>query len=102
DPATHEIYTLSLHDALPIFPGERVPAQGLATRHRPGRTGHLLPGPDGDAQKDLPGARIGQAARLLQIVPASGGRLPVLDVPDVRSEEHTSELQSPYELVCRL
>src|SRR5438094_4441278 len=26
----------------------------------------------------------------------------VLPVPRVRSEEHTSELQSPYELVCRL
>src|SRR5437867_8533061 len=26
----------------------------------------------------------------------------VASVPDARSEEHTSELQSPYDLVCRL
>src|SRR5437867_7276133 len=29
-------------------------------------------------------------------------RRPLVAVPDVRSEEHTSELQSPYDLVCRL
>src|SRR5207248_8464870 len=29
-------------------------------------------------------------------------RLDVADVEDDRSEEHTSELQSPYDLVCRL
>src|SRR5215471_18589412 len=58
DTATTEIYTLSLHDALPILPPRGRP-------HRP------------------PG-------RL-------GGR-PLL----VRSEEHTSELQSRRDLVCRL
>src|SRR5438094_4928653 len=55
-PATTEIYTLSLHDALPISCGQLAP--------EPGR-------------------------------PFGGG-------PHMRSEEHTSELQSPYELVCRL
>src|SRR5438309_2454337 len=55
-----EIYTLSLHDALPIstrrrYPGRRDPGQGAGGR------------------------------------PAQG-----------RSEEHTSELQSQFHLVCRL
>src|SRR5438094_3750401 len=30
------------------------------------------------------------------------GRPPVRRAPRARSEEHTSELQSPYDLVCRL
>src|SRR5579859_6328116 len=60
DTATSEIYTLSLHDALPIFPQ------------------------------------------------CPGSRLPIeLSIPDKvlsheRSEEHTSELQSQSNLVCRL
>src|ERR1022692_3533907 len=58
DTATTEIYTLSLHDALPIYPIPR--RQGA----HPGRI------------------------------------LPYLQRP--RSEEHTSELQSPCNLVCRL
>src|SRR6202165_4685227 len=62
DTATTEIYTLSLHDALPIS------ARGAA----------LLAG-------SLRGARPGSGR--------AGAR---------RSEEHTSELQSPNNLVCRL
>src|ERR671916_693304 len=65
DTATTEIYTLSLHDALPI-----------SLRNRP--------------RADGPGDRVGGAARR-----ATRG------VPD-RSEEHTSELQSHNDLVCRL
>src|SRR4051812_41635428 len=63
DTATTEIYTLSLHDALPIFQGHAGPHQPLG-RHLP----------------------VGQR-------PA---------VEHVRSEEHTSELQSHVNLVCRL
>src|SRR5256885_16641265 len=62
DTATTEIYTLSLHDALPIF------------------------------------------VRLLESAAAdradSGEKARGIDHP--RSEEHTSELQSPCNLVCRL
>src|SRR5256885_5087010 len=58
DTATTEIYTLSLHDALPIY------------RPPTGRAGPRPP-------------------------PADGGWC-------LRSEEHTSELQSPCNLVCRL
>src|SRR3712207_8367439 len=74
DTATTEIYTLSLHDALPICAQRRC----LARAH----------GPSGHARADLvraalpgPRRRAGAAAR---------------------SEEHTSELQSRQYLVCRL
>src|SRR5437762_12678548 len=69
-PATSEIYTLSLHDALPISPDHlrRVPQTRAEARQRAA-------------------AARGQAGR-------PGG--------DARSEEHTSELQSPMYLVCRL
>src|SRR3712207_7948323 len=73
DAATTEIYTLSLHDALPIF-------------------AHLLVG----RRAALRAERHGQALHHLQerAVPGAALRL--------RSEEHTSELQSRQYLVCRL
>src|SRR2546430_12282953 len=72
DTATTEIYTLSLHDALPICAQERLrpglgarPADAHIGSHDRRHPSHL---PDGDC----------------------------------RSEEHTSELQSQSNLVCRL
>src|SRR3712207_7637226 len=86
DTATTEIYTLSLHDALPIYAG------------RPPRP---VPGPPDD---DLPRPRRG--AGLLGAAPRRRpvGRRPLGGgVPGARrSEEHTSELQSRQYLVCRL
>src|SRR5258708_29235986 len=70
DTATTEIYTLSLHDALPICSGHRNPRR-MRERIR-GREGDL----GTQAGYCLPGCS--------------------------RSEEHTSELQSPDHLVCRL
>src|SRR5258707_13096971 len=64
DTATTEIYTLSLHDALPIFP----------------REGSLLPGTYNESR----GVTREQV------------------IQRMRSEEHTSELQSRQYLVCRL
>src|SRR3712207_9368924 len=76
DTATTEIYTLSLHDALPIY----VLAQpDLLLGHRP-----LL-------RDDL---FLGHRDRNLVVAYLGVGRL--------RSEEHTSELQSRQYLVCRL
>src|SRR2546426_9356079 len=73
DTATTEIYTLSLHDALPIYPERRREAL------RSGRCRVLLPRRDGrPVDRRVPAAVL------------------------VRSEEHTSELQSPCNLVCRL
>src|SRR2546430_5760213 len=80
DTATTEIYTLSLHDALPIWPAfpwwpaaARRTAWGstLATRRKRRPTSRPL--------------SIGTVSSLIS-----------------RSEEHTSELQSQSNLVCRL
>src|SRR3712207_7892489 len=85
DTATTEIYTLSLHDALPI--SARAPAGR-------GRRAGLGVGA-GDAGRDPrrrgPGPQQPGAG-------FAGRRRAVLG----RSEEHTSELQSRQYLVCRL
>src|SRR5688572_31403996 len=70
DTATTEIYTLSLHDALPI----------LASAD----------------QADAAGPRAQHRAEDLAPLPRTA------DGPQGRSEEHTSELQSQSNLVCRL
>src|SRR3712207_8209121 len=51
--ATTEIYTLSLHDALPMYPGERRLAGPVAADEP-----HLVPGgdPERDALHEQPGA----------------------------------------------
>src|SRR3712207_7764455 len=74
DTATTEIYTLSLHDALPIFLGH-IPA----------------------LREDAAG--LGALVEFVVSAPehAVGHR-----VVRIRSEEHTSELQSRQYLVCRL
>src|SRR5947207_15512580 len=72
DPATPEIYTLSLHDALPIS----FLCQGTTNTPVPLMAGTKLQAPLGTTA-----APAGQSAR---------------------SEEHTSELQSHSDLVCRL
>src|SRR5690242_21306973 len=78
DTATTEIYTLSLHDALPI--SVRTGLQYLITKY------------DSD-----------ESVRVV-VVGSVSGVIAEVKVPDVRkrSEEHTSELQSHVNLVCRL
>src|SRR5256886_5927752 len=71
DTATTEIYTLSLHDALPIS----WPAFPFLRCNRNARASKRSPRP---------------------------GNPPRQSAPGVRSEEHTSELQSQSNLVCRL
>src|SRR3712207_7497241 len=83
DTATTEIYTLSLHDALPIS-------------DRPGVDG---PGMRGPRLQRLRPARTGPSRRLGPH-PADHDPLGRPALP--RSEEHTSELQSRQYLVCRL
>src|SRR5689334_24018876 len=80
--APTEIYTLSLHDALPICMPERlVPAQPRRAYFT------LTPALCGSAS---------MASRLVhERVSAAASR-------HGRSEEHTSELQSQFHLVCRL
>src|SRR3712207_7306139 len=86
DTATTEIYTLSLHDALPIFRG-RSGARGA------GEADEQQRGQDGDEHGP-------QAGWQLQGSPSDGHRTHVIDTG--RSEEHTPELQSRQYLVCRL
>src|SRR5438094_9265595 len=73
DPATTEIYTLSLHDALPISVFGAGRGGGASLR-----------------------ADRSSASRATMASTAIGSSA------CGRSEEHTSELQSPYDLVCRL
>src|SRR5207237_10572414 len=78
DQSTSDIYTLSLHDALPIcvwaVRADQWPGELCRTRYR------------------RPSARANQPARHRKDLPAH----------ERRSEEHTSELQSHLNLVCRL
>src|SRR5438477_10755816 len=71
DPATTEIYTLSLHDALPIS-SPRSPSRSCTATPLPARPGRIGCGPRSNSSTTS------------------------------RSEEHTSELQSHVNLVCRL
>src|SRR2546422_8594388 len=82
DTATTEIYTLSLHDALPIYQHER-------------RRELLAHVDDGNSPRD---------AHLVRGEPHAFGRAPGgrRAASCRRSEEHTSELQSRLHLVCRL
>src|SRR3712207_6926253 len=85
DTATTEIYTLSLHDALPISAGESFCRRGAhvicsevldEARSRESRDEGQRQGGEHEARHDV--------------------------AHPARSEEHTSELQSRQYLVCRL
>src|SRR3712207_8756908 len=92
DTATTEIYTLSLHDALPISV-KRAAYEGFSWRWRRGL--HL--DRSGFAWAALaPKTKAAMRHMLTQI-----DELPAERYPS-RSEEHTSELQSRQYLVCRL
>src|SRR3712207_8086957 len=86
DTATTEIYTLSLHDALPICPAGAATGadrpRSASGRFRRGRW---------PARRR---AQRGRTAPVSEPAPQYARRL--------RSEEHTSELQSRQYLVCRL
>src|SRR5205807_3109767 len=92
DTAPTPTYTLSLHDALPISHGRVVAAR--ADRALP------LPGRDTAGRRPRRRAHPDRDGRLLRVQPPVP-RLPALHARE-RSEEHTSELQSPCNLVCRL
>src|SRR2546422_5984047 len=82
DTATTEIYTLSLHDSLPIL---RSGARRVY--------GSPLCRPPSSSTK---GRSIASTATTVDAM------LVAMDRPFVRSEEHTSELQSRLHIVCRL
>src|SRR5439155_26770264 len=84
DTATTEIYTLSLHDALPISGGAVTPSGSRLGKDQSPPRHHRLHPPT-RRQDGRHHSRHREA-----------------DVGDGRSEEHTSELQSRGHLVCRL
>src|SRR5690606_41222969 len=98
EPAVTYVYPLSLHDALPIC-AALAAGQGDSYRRRFLEVGVLLI----DDVQFLAGRREMQA-ELLRVVDAmqAVGRQIVLTSDRPRSEEHTSELQSRENLVCRL
>src|SRR2546430_405425 len=99
DTATTEIYTLSLHDALPIYQGRRSGGQGVQRRlERHAGAGRRAQG--------------GHSDRPLrpEVAGAGGLRSPGVrhlpedreDPAEHRSEEHTSEIQAQSNIVCPL
>src|SRR2546430_10258922 len=88
DTATTEIYTLSLHDALPIYGARVGDDRGLLVMRRYGRW-----------HRPLASRGPGRESELFSRRAEPGGR----QLPDIeRSEEHTSELQSQSTIVYRL
>src|SRR5258708_39768068 len=85
DTATTEIYTLSLHDALPISPPPRQPS------------------PNASSWSSEPLISPARCTPSWKATPRTSENrtIPPATVA-MRSEEHTSELQSPDHLVCRL
>src|SRR5262249_61326601 len=81
DHPTTEISTLSLHDALPIYPCRRPQDVGIAVTRGIEQAGRVLIRQDAAPQSLLDIRPVGDADR---------------------SEEHTSELQSLTNIVCRL
>src|SRR3712207_8792954 len=77
DTATTEIYTLSLHDALPIFDNVTILKDASAAA--------------------IYGSRAAGGVIVITTKSGAAGKMKLN-----RSEEHTSELQSRQYLVCRL
>src|SRR5207244_9669612 len=85
-PSPTHIYTLSLHDALPI--------SSAASRSR------SMSSPPPTASSSRPASRSSKVSRTRLPSPAMTSSTSSTNA--ARSEEHTSELQSPDHLVCRL
>src|SRR5207248_11282511 len=99
--STTSFYTLSLHDALPIllffaccldFFDKLVSSSGRAS---------ISSTSSGvkDRCVDVNAFLVAASFASLTELSSSSDRL---SISSTRSEEHTSELQSPYDLVCRL
>src|SRR5207248_7897985 len=93
--------TLSLHDALPISTVlassiQRTGSEYLAQR---------FPRNPSIERVDLIGKVARRAVAVFEVIVMRNDQRRASEVKverELRSEEHTSELQSPYDLVCRL
>src|SRR5690606_41250303 len=93
--ATPELYTLSLHDALPIF--------GHGVGHLQGDEDRLAVGDDGAVIALALDVGLADGDDVVLVGHLALGVVEHLALEDDdRSEEHTSELQSRENLVCRL
>src|SRR5699024_12234769 len=95
DSATSEIYTLSLHDALPIYISgmqQQLAELKAFTSELSGQSSHFAQ----QTNSQIDGL-ISQLNQIQTAVSASAN-----GASQIRSEEHTSELQSRFDLVCRL
>src|SRR5258707_8517546 len=81
DTATTEIYTLSLHDALPILAVVIMKTSEVQA---------------------IGGDLVYQGDNLFYVILVDAGAVHEIAANGLRSEEHTSELQSRQYLVCRL
>src|SRR5690606_40257470 len=96
-PPTRDVYPLSLHDALPILlealpsPGEPEGGPPAWARWAVRTAWPVLLGDD----EPQSGGTLGRLQAARRVLAALAGF-------DPRSEEHTSELQSRENLVCRL
>src|SRR5699024_11517770 len=87
DPASSKIHTLSLHDALPIY-GSSGKIQYAGNVNFYGHDGVM------DVTLSNP---------VIVVENSSSAKLQTqFQGNNIRSEEHTSELQSRFDLVCRL
>src|SRR5207249_5107928 len=93
-PLAPRLFSLSLRDALPIFrlmETDRGPGLGLEPRHAEHVVDVRMGEPDPDRTDALGRQLVGDQPRFLAGVDDG-----------TRSEEHSSELQSRFDLVCRL
>src|SRR5262249_61762376 len=92
-PASTDLYTLSLHDALPIFTVKDV--ENLRQLVQTART-------QNPTERGQTGVAISIQLRHRAIDPHQILQIALVSLCLSRSEEHTSELQSLTNLVCRL
>src|SRR5207248_7829961 len=98
-PAHTEIYTLSLHDALPISIEY---ASSSGKRQMPK---YLVSAASASSKLETAkyaGLWLSSPSIYSTAVQTQKASIITSDITLLRSEEHTSELQSPYDLVCRL
>src|SRR5205807_8753619 len=94
DPSSSAIYTLSLHDALPILRHAHEHVGRAALGHEAREVLGLVSLVRNGNHLDFVAGLLGELFAF--------GLVPLVEVGVLRSEEHTSELQSPCNLVCRL
>src|SRR5438034_3702017 len=91
---TTAAYTLSLHDALPILRADERRAGAPGRQTRQGDCPRMPRGHGREARRSVPARHLPDRQRDLHEYERERS--------DRRSEEHTSELQSHSDLVCRL